>query len=435
MWPLGLVCVYVSVQSCTHVTVSFLHVSISISNSLIRPSFSAPMFSLYSPFRLLLRKIPFRTSSRTIHDMYTDTLISKTLTHKAHENEFIRCTIFDQHGDIVVHGQDIKRLQFMKTHNLVPRDFRKISRHQHSAGSGSTINVDIVPSIVTRAGCVLLNLLNVRALVKSNMVVVFDASGALKGSRLNELHSHSMFLKDISMRLRGNADESLPYEFRALEAILVHVVSNLNTEMKVHTTVLQNILASLDKSIERTKLRYLLIESKKITHFHQKAKLIRDLLDELLEQDDDLNALYLTDMARGSPRQNTNHAEVEMLVESYYKTTDEIVQTVENLRLQIKTSEEIINIVLDSNRNELMLLGLRFSIGLLSMGGALYIGALYGMNLENFIEESDGGFEAVVALSMVLLGVLFLLSVRQLKRLRKITMAGVGREEVRMKRK
>lgn len=391
------------------------------------------MFSLY---RASFRLRPLKVFSRCIHDVYTDTLISKTLTHKAHENEFIRCTIFDQHGDIVVHGQDIKRLQFMKTHNLVPRDFRKISRHQHSAGSGSsTINVDIVPSIVTRAGCVLLNLLNVRALVKSNMVVVFDASGVLAGARLNELHSHSMFLKDISSRLGANTDESLPYEFRALEAILVHVVSNLNTEMKVHTTVLQNILASLDTSIERTKLRYLLIESKKITHFHQKAKLIRDLLDEFLEQDDDLNALYLTDIARGSPRQNANHAEVEMLLESYYKTTDEIVQTVENLRLQIKTSEEIINIVLDSNRNELMLLGLRFSIGLLSMGGALYISALYGMNLENFIEESDGGFEAVVVLGLLLLLALFLLSVRQLQRLRKITMAGVGREDMRMKRK
>ena len=36
--------------------------------------------------------------------------------------------------------------------------------------------------------------------------------------------------------------------------------------MKVHNTVLQNIIQGLDESIERYKLRYLLIESKKLVN-------------------------------------------------------------------------------------------------------------------------------------------------------------------------
>ena len=67
-------------------------------------------------------------------------------------------------------------------------------------------------------------------------------------------------------------------------------------------------------------------------------------------------------------RQGTNHEEIEMLLENYYQTIDEIVQIVENLKNQIKTTEDLINVVLDSNRNQLMLLGLKFSTGLLSMG-------------------------------------------------------------------
>lgn len=350
-------------------------------------------------------------------------LLGRGLTPKTNEQDFIRCTIFDANGDIVVYGKDIKRLQFIKSNNLVPRDLRKISRHYH--GVGTAIRPDIVPSLLTRSDCILVNLLNIRALIKHDQVAVFDSLG---GARLNESHSQGIFLKKMGAHLHMSGDESLPYEFRALESILIHVMENLTTEMNVHKTVLQNILFGLDESIDLVKLRYLLIQSKKITQFHQKAALIRDLLDDLLEQDDELNELYLTERSQGITRHGADHAEIEILLESYLKTNDEIVQTVENLKSQIKTTEEIINVVLDSNRNELMLLGLKFSTGLLSMGIALYIAALYGMNLENFIEEIDGGFESIVLLGSVLMTILFLFSMKKLKKVGKMTMTGMHRE-------
>lgn len=378
-----------------------------------------------------------RRCQNTNPEVFNDVLLMKALsTNKQHsENAYIKCTIFDSKGNIVVHGKDIRRLQFMKTHNLVPRDFRKITRHYHgsSASSMNNINVDIVPSIVTRGNSILLNLSNIKALIKSDTVVIFDSLSNSSGSRMNESHSHGSLLKDMNEKLKPkNEQDDLPYEFRALECILIHVMLNLTTEMNVHKTVLQNILSRLEESIERVKLRYLLIQSKKIAQFHQKTTLIRDLLDNILEQNDELNALYLTEISKGKPRLQANHAEAEMLLESYYKTIDEIVQTVENLRSQIKTSEEIINIVLDSNRNELMLLGLKFSTGLLSMGCALYIAALYGMNLENFIEETEGGFELVVGGGSILLLLLLLFSVKQLKKVQRITMTGMGRENSRI---
>ena len=49
---------------------------------------------------------------------------------------------------------------------------------------------------------------------------------------------------------------------KLLEGILIYIVSNLNMEMKVHNTVLQNIITGLEDSIDRNKLRYLLIELK-----------------------------------------------------------------------------------------------------------------------------------------------------------------------------
>ncbi len=49
-----------------------------------------------------------------------------------------------------------------------------------------------------------------------------------------------------------------------------------------------------------------------------------------------------------------------------------------------------------------------FIVGLLSMGVALYVSALYGMNLENFIEEIDGGFEVVTVVSTIKLLIVLL---------------------------
>lgn len=362
---------------------------------------------------------------------FNDRLLANTLksSKSQPDNEYVRCTTYDKDGNIVFFGKSLKKLEFMRKYDVAPRDLRKMIRsHTHHGPGVGGVHVEFVPLLLTRNNCIMLNLLNIRAFIKCDSLVIFDYSQSPSG-RLRELYSHNSFLTELSTRLKSSHPEAalLPYEFRALEAILVDVTSNLATEMNVHLTVVHNILASLETSIERTKLRYLLIQLKKLGQFHQKVKLINDLLHDLLNSDEELNELYLTEIKQGLSRLSYNHQEVELLLESYYSTIDEIIQTVENLISQIKTSEELIRFVLDANRNELMLLGLKFSIGLLSMGITMYVAALYGMNLENFIEESDGGFELIVVVGSVSLVVLFLFCAKQLHRLQKITMSEASR--------
>lgn len=378
--------------------------------------FSAPLRYIQS-FRCL-------SSCRTTNsDAFNDHFIHKTLTSTKshHDNEYIRCTIFNSQGDMIQHGQEILKNKFIEKYNLIPRDFRKFDRHlSHSS------HQDIVPSIIIRKNNILLQLLNVHALIKYDELVIFDSFAHHSDSPHHSSHTTLQFLKDLGNRLKSTHLESLPFEFKALEGILIYIVSNLSTEMKVHNTVLQNIIQGLDESIERYKLRYLLIESKKISQFSQKINLIKQCLEDILENDDnELNELYLTAKFNESPRLGNNHEEIEMLLENYYQTIDEIVQIVENLKNQIKTTEDLINVVLDSNRNQLMLLGLKFSTGLLSLCLCLYISALYGMNLENFIEESDGGFEAVIVVSTIALVCLLLFGVKQLKKVEKVTMTSL----------
>lgn len=133
----------------------------------------------------------------------------------------------------------------------------------------------------------------------------------------------------------------LPYEFRALEAVLISVTSGLEGEFEGVREPVVGVLRELEEDIDREKLRHLLIFSKKLGTFEQKARLVRDAIDDLLDADDDLAAMYLTERARGVTREEEEHTEVEMLLESYHKVCDEIVQVSGNLVSNIRNTEEM----------------------------------------------------------------------------------------------
>lgn len=254
----------------------------------------------------------------------------------------MRCTELDEHGNVTlvsgefkkseliakvrlecVQGQDeaLTRLQY----GLLPRDLRKIDS-------------SLLPHILVRPSAILINLLNLRVLLKHNRVLVFDAYGT------TDSKSQSVFMYDLDLKLRQKespATGTLAYEFRALEAVLISVTLSLEKEFEGVSEPVVKVLRDLEEDIDRDKLRYLLIYSKRLGSFEQKARLVRNALEELLEADDDLSAMYLSEKAEGKLRDENNHTEVEMLLESYHKVADEIVQAAENLVSSIRNTEEM----------------------------------------------------------------------------------------------
>lgn len=81
-----------------------------------------------------------------------------------------------------------------------------------------------------------------------------------------------------------------------------------------------------------------------------------------------------------------------------------------------------IRAILDANRNELMLLDLKFSIGTLGLAMGTFLAGLYGMNLENFIEETNWGFGAVTAGSTFFGVVVCLYGLAKLRRVQRVKM-------------
>ena len=142
--------------------------------------------------------------------------------------------------------------------------------------------------------------------------------------------------KEMSRQAGG-----LPYEFRALEAVLISVTGGLEGEFETVREPVVRVLRELEEDIDRDKLRHLLIYSKKLGTFEQKARLVRDSINDLLETDEDLASMYLTERFQGKSREDEDHTEVEMLLESYHKLCDEIVQVSGNLVSNIRNTEEM----------------------------------------------------------------------------------------------
>lgn len=76
-----------------------------------------------------------------------------------------------------------------------------------------------------------------------------------------------------------------------------------------------------------------------------------------------------------------------------------------------------------------MLLDLKFSIGTLGLATGTLFSALYGMNLKNFIEESDLGFGGVSVICFALTAVVCVYGLAKLRKLQRVRMwgeSGVG---------
>ncbi|PSK34433.1 Mitochondrial inner membrane magnesium transporter LPE10 [Elsinoe australis] len=393
----------------SHNPTRFLHSTPSAS----QPREVARRSSLFSKWRLTPpMPAPTDGPASPLSSLLDDSASLGSRLSKPHVDQRLRCTEFDEHGNVTLVNGEFRKSELIQKYGLQPRDLRKIDS-------------SLLPNILVRQKSILMNLLHIRCLIQADRVLVFDAYGS------TDSYTQSLFMYDLEGKLslregKGKGELPLPYEFRALEAVLISVTSALEHEFEGVRGPVVKVLRELEENIDRDKLRLLLVLSKKLGTFEQRARLVRDAIDELLEADDDLASMYLTEKKEGKERSEEDHTEVEMLLESYDKVCDEIVQVSGNLVSNIRNTEEIVKAILDANRNSLMLLDLKFSIGTLGIGAGTFVAALYGMNLKSFIEEWDFGFPLVSLTCAVFTAIACVYGLRKLRKVQRLSMWGEG---------
>jgi len=278
----------------------------------------------------------------------------------------------------------------------------------------------VVPTILVRKHGILVNILHIRALIKHDTVFLFDSYGSTDSSL------HSLFLYNLghNLRIGAKASGGLAYEFRALEAMLSSVAQALESEMSNLRTLTVELLDGLESEIDREKLKLMLQYSRKNSACLKRASLVQACIDEVLEQDEDLADMYLTQKFEFEhDRASDDHEEIEMLLESFSKQVEGIVNDVENLVANVKSTEEIVELILDSNRNSLLALDLKISIGTMGLGAGALIASAFGMNLDSGLSDHPTAFWiACGTLAMISL----IITQGALRRLHKISRVSLG---------
>lgn len=275
---------------------------------------------------------------------------------------------FDQEGNVT--SFEKKKTEFCQELSLQARDLR----FQHST------------SLTARSNCIIMRMESLKAIVTPQSLLVLDFRG---------LGLDRWLALELASQLASQT-HSLPFEFRALEAILQHRVSTLQARLNdVEPVILDTLESLVDPKIlsaDRSKLHVLLQNSKSLSELETDIKVFKDSLLKILDEDEIIEEFCLTKWT--DPRVfeesslGIDHAEeMELLLENYYMQAEEMANKARELKGLIDDSESVIFINLDSHRNVMMRLNLQLTMGSFSLTLFGLIGVAFGMNLTSSFEE------------------------------------------------
>lgn len=263
-------------------------------------------------------------------------------------------------------------------------------------------------SLSSRNNCIIIRMESLKAIVTPNSLLVLDFRG---------LNLDRWLVLDLAPQLAASSQaQSLPFEFRALEAILQQKVNTLQARLSAVEPVILDALESLVDpkilSADRSKLHVLLQSSKSLSELETDIKVLKDALEKILDEDELIEEFCLTKWT--DPRVfeesslDLDHAEeMELLLDNYYMQTEELGNKAGELKRLIDDSESVISINLDSHRNVMMRLGLQLTMGSFSLTLFSLIGVAFGMNLESSLEEDPRVFWLVTGFMLLGSGLLW----------------------------
>ncbi|XP_058105483.1 magnesium transporter MRS2-I-like isoform X2 [Magnolia sinica] len=251
---------------------------------------------------------------------------------------------------------------------------------------------------------------------------------------------HSSGQNDVEA---GEEDES-PFEFRALEVALEAICSFLDARTTELETAAYPALDELTSKISSRNLDRVRKLKSAMTRLTARVQKVRDELEQLLDDDDDMADLYLTRKLAGASSPvsgsgvpnwfpasptigskisrasrasaatihgNENDVEeLEMLLEAYFMQIDGTLNKLTTLREYIDDTEDYINIQLDNHRNQLIQLELFLSSGTVCLSIYSLVAAIFGMNIPYTWNDDHGYvFKWVVILTGIACASLFIL--------------------------
>ncbi|XP_064385441.1 magnesium transporter MRS2 homolog, mitochondrial-like [Halichondria panicea] len=310
--------------------------------------------------------------------------VSTSLNGDPANNLLMKITEFTSTGEYTT--SVVHRSELLARLRLQPRDIR----------------FSTATSLYQRGESIILRLQDVKAVVCSNSLILLDSDGPT----LQEL------LPELKDKLTVTHKDPLPFEFRALEAMLMKMFSLLDGRLSQLEPALREVLNNLLDprlfSVDRGQLHILLHHSKSLSEFDSLVRDIESTLSEMLDNDEDIADMYLSHVREtGEWRSEEDIEDLYNILEGFAMQSENLLSEVQKLRELIDQSESIILINLDSQRNIMLRLSLQLEMGMFSSCLAGLIGVAFGMNLDSSLEENTYAFWVVTGVMLTICGLLW----------------------------
>lgn len=322
----------------------------------------------------------------------------------------LRYTAFSANGS----GPETAR----KTKTDIARDFGLKARDLRTID----LPTNRVCHVLIRDGLIVFHIIDLRLILLADQVLIFHNDGSVSSRPNNAMR---LFIHDLENKVKpSTSPESpgkAPFELRILEAALSAVTSSLEAEYLLTKRSVTEALESMDQenAIVQTKLRGILNLVRTLTRIEHRARQIRGTVQEVLNDDEDMANMYLTDKRAGKPHAIQDHQEVEYMFEAYFKSSDAIVQAATSLIGNIQQTEGTVQSILNVQRNQIMVLEAKIEIIMVGLATATLVAGLYGMNVINYLEETSWGFGFLAVVSAVSTAVIWRYGLRRLRRIQR----------------
>ncbi|MQM04959.1 hypothetical protein Taro_037764 [Colocasia esculenta] len=311
-------------------------------------------------------------------------------------------------------------------------------------------------TILGRERAIVLNLEHIKAIITADEVFLRDPLDEnvipiveeLR-RRLRAVHAVHQVQGEGRENLGGQHDgeaaeeDESPFEFRALEVALEGICSYLDARTTELETAAYPALDELTSKISSRNLDRVRKLKSAMTRLTARVQKVRDELEQLLDDDDDMADLYLSRKLAGASSPvsgsgvpnwlaspptigskisrasrasaatihgNENDVEeLEMLLEAYFMQIDGTLNKLSTLREYIDDTEDYINIQLDNHRNQLIQLELFLSSGTVCLSLYSLVAGIFGMNIPYEWNENHGYiYKWVVIVSGLVTSILFI---------------------------
>ncbi|CAH2063607.1 unnamed protein product [Thlaspi arvense] len=234
----------------------------------------------------------------------------------------------------------------------------------------------------------------------------------------------------------------LPFEFQVLEIALEVVCSIVDSSVAALETEAWPILDELTKNVSTENLEYVRSLKSNLTRLLARVQKVRDELEHLLDDNEDMADLYLTrkwiqnqqteailegtatNSILAPPHNTSNRSasmvtsnmdeddveDLEMLLEAYFMQLEGMRNKILTVREYIDDTEDYVNIQLDNQRNELIQLQLILTIASFAIAAETLLASLFGMNIPCSLYDTHGIFGYFVWSITALCFVLFMVT-------------------------